>query len=705
MANSDSSTPDSTVSYGNSKSKLPLPPLNETFRPGYFFRLVEYWFVSRVPLRVLLGLPSAIVVIAGVLFLLHLNNNDQTAVVRGYQQAVVDAVETGENWDAALLYLKSLCSLQPNVPSHKYRLALLYHQLGNDSVALGLMQQLAPLKDVGGFALAHMWIAKQTALGKLSELSQEEKDEFVQRLQIASGRTSDRQMKAEANALLADYYISEGQPVLAETYLSSAAAVAPELYLSLAVLQKKLGRDSDLISSGLESAKIAFERRRREAPEDVTSLIKLAESLALANQFREAAIVLREGLSRQDTPELRAALSQLHVDLAAKKLYESPLNRVVATDLLVQSLKITPQNVAVIARLASFPEAKSTVSEKHLDTPLTYWRQQVSDGNQPTASIALARLLTTCGRTAAAIEQLESVAAEYPMLRPMLAQLYVEANRTEEGDRLFDQLLKELDERSDQPAMQTVYARSVLLFHARRFDEAATYIRAHREDVPDSKRAPFDQIYVRVLAAMADRLLNAQDDASAAALNLLQESLSVVPHDHEAVIRIARISCSELAAADEADALLIKILAEGSFNAGVYRLVGTEALLRNQFEKASRNLETANRLEPNNAMVLNNLALANLRGPDPNYDYALTLVKSALDLTPDHPDALGTSAEIYLAMERWEEADRDLQRALPKRQSNENLRQMLVMVNEKLGNQQLADEHRDILAKLQAQNR
>ncbi|MEO2033423.1 MAG: tetratricopeptide repeat protein, partial [Planctomycetaceae bacterium] len=200
-------------------------------------------------------------------------------------------------------------------------------------------------------------------------------------------------------------------------------------------------------------------------------------------------------------------------------------------------------------------------------------------------------------------------------------------------------------------------------------------------------------------------LLNAQEDASAAALNLLQESLSVVPHDHEAVIRIARISCSELAAADEADALLIKILAEGSFNAGVYRLVGTEALLRNQFEKASRNLETANRLEPNNAMVLNNLALANLRGPDPNYDYALTLVKSALDLTPDHPDALGTSAEIYLAMERWEEADRDLQRALPKRQSNENLRQMLVMVNEKLGNQQLADEHRDILAKLQAQNR
>jgi len=157
------------------------------------------------------------------------------------------------------------------------------------------------------------------------------------------------------------------------------------------------------------------------------------------------------------------------------------------------------------------------------------------------------------------------------------------------------------------------------------------------------------------------------------------------------------MSCSDSSAASDAEVLLVKMLAEGSFNVSVYNFIGTEALRVGQFEKARRNLETAKRLAPENPMVLNNLALAAIRGPAPDYKYALSLVASVLQILPNHPDALSTRAEVLFAMERWEEADRDLQLALPDRPDSVNVRRLLVLVNEKLGNQVLADRHRDIL--------
>ncbi|HIE98180.1 MAG TPA: tetratricopeptide repeat protein, partial [Fuerstia sp.] len=272
---------------------------------------------------------------------------------------------------------------------------------------------------------------------------------------------------------------------------------------------------------------------------------------------------------------------------------------------------------------------------------------------------------------------------------------------TEESERLYEQLLQDQDEISEQSPTQTVYGRSLLLLQAGRLDEAIGFIRTRRQDVPESERVPLDRIHAQVLLAMVDRLLRAPADTSEAALDLLKESISVAPQEQQAVIRIASISCSKLSAAAEADSLLVRMLAEGSFNASVYKFIGTEALRANQFQKARRNLETAKRLAPQDPMVLNNLALAAIRGPSPDYDYALSLVASVLQQLPNHPDALSTRAEILLAMERWEEADRDLQLALPDRPASQNIRRLLVLVNEKLGNQDLADRHRDILNQMQ----
>ncbi len=694
MAEQNSTTQGNTAGSGASISKLPLPPWKSRFRPAYFFKLVEYWFCSRVPSRLLLGLPSAIVAVGGVLFLLYLKHDDQQVAVQRYEAAASEAIRA-EKWDSATLYSNSLCSLRPHVPHYKFQLALLSHQAGNEPAAYGLMQQLAPLNGAEGYAPARMWLVQQTLSGKNVGLS---KEQLGQHLKAA---VRERPTDAQANQLLANFYVSERQFRLAETYLRIAAEQSPEMYLSLARLQKQLKRSPDLVNSSLDSATRAFQQRLTKDTGDVGARIQWSRCHALEKQFKEAESILREGLALQDAPELRVALSQLYAEIATTRLRESPLNVNMAGRLFVQSLVVAPANISAVAQLSQIPATALTVSEDDLKEALAYWRQQVQKEEVPAARLVLAQLLKICGRTAEAIEQLENGLAEHPESRPLLAQLYAEEDWFEKSDLLYDQLLKDLEKREDLSPTQTVYARSLLLSQAKRLDEAIAYIRDRREDVPESERAPLNRIHAQVLVAMVDRMLAVPEDTSDAALVLLEESLSVAPQEQQALVKIASISCSQLSAAADADSLLIGLLANGSFSASVYNFIGTEALRGSQFDKARKNLETATRLDPTNPMILNNLALAAIRGPAPDYEYALTQVKTVLHLLPGHPDGLSTRAEILMGMGRWEEADRDLQLALPDRPASQNIRRLLGLVNEKLGNDALAARHRDILAQMQ----
>ena len=694
MAETVSTTSEKATGPAPSKTKLPLPPWTVALRPAYFFRLVEYWFFSRVPSRILRGLPSAIVAFGGVLFLLFLKHDDQQAAVQRYEDAVSDAIRA-EEWENASLFLNSLCSLRPHLPHYKYQLAVLKQQLGNEPAAFGLMQQLAPLNGAEGFAPARVWLVQQSLSGVNLGLS---KDELGKQLKAA---VRERPADAQANQLLADYYVSEGQTRLGETHLRRAAEQDPEMYVSLARLQKQLKRSPKQINTSLNRARAAFQQRLTEDTSDLTARIQWSRCHAIEQQFQEALSILQEGLALQDAPELRTALSQLYTDIAATRLQESPLNASLAGRLLLQSIALSPANVGAIAQLSNIPATQLTVSEDDLKGPLAYWDKQVQAEENPAARLVRAQLLKMCGRTAEAIQQLETGLADHPESRPLLAKLYEQENRTEEADSLYDQMLQELDEQPDQSPTQIVIVRSDLLAQAGRLDAALAFIREHRDEVPETERSQLNVIHAQVLDGLVARHLAADADESEAALELLKESVSVAPQVQRALIRIASISCSKLSAAAPADSLLIRILAEGSFNASVYNVIGTEALRVEQFQKARRNLETARRLDPQNPMVLNNLALATVRGSSPDYDYALSLVAPVLQQLQNHPDALSTRAEILVAMERWEEADRDLQLALPERPDSVNVRRLLVLVNEKLGNQALAARHRDILSEMQ----
>ncbi len=104
-------------------------------------------------------------------------------------------------------------------------------------------------------------------------------------------------------------------------------------------------------------------------------------------------------------------------------------------------------------------------------------------------------------------------------------------------------------------------------------------------------------------------------------------------------------------------------------------------------------------------MVLNNLAIALICGADgpsmaADSERALQLAESALAIVPQQPDVLSTRGEILIAQERWEDARRDLEVALSKRQKSANIRRLLVQVFEALGEPALAAEHGRLLKQL-----
>ena len=191
-------------------------------------------------------------------------------------------------------------------------------------------------------------------------------------------------------------------------------------------------------------------------------------------------------------------------------------------------------------------------------------------------------------------------------------------------------------------------------------------------------------------------------------LNLLLRPWTCWENDRIAIYQLSAISCSSKSAAEESEKKLIRLLAEGTYNWDVFYTLGEHALVSKQYSKAQRNLEAANDINKTDKeariQILNNLALAILRGEDPDLDRCLNLINEVMDLLPEqkHPDAYSTRVEIYIKLRRFKEADRDLQKALPQRPNSQKVHELLIVVKDELGETALANEHRHILTELQS---
>lgn len=682
----------SETTYGNDPNRKPLPPLLQRFRIGYILQFVEYWLISRFPSRMLMGLPAFAVALAALILIFQLRGAHDEDVVRRYDEAANEAIRN-EDWQTAFLWLRSLSSLRPHVREYKFKQALLNEQVGRLDRAAGLMQQMAPL-DAKGYAPARRWIVQANLTGKVRSLTRQE---LGRQLQLA---VKENPYDDKAFVLLADYYVSEKEFSLAETALRSAAELKPEHFLALARLQKSQNRNEKLVNASLDSAISAFQAKLARNSNDHQSRVNWSVCLAMQNDFQQSEQILREGLARQDSPELRTALSTLYSDLAQRQLNESPLNAAKAGALLTEAIKLAPSNAVAIQRLSQLPEFPAAAGTE-LGGAVEFWNQQVAEEATPASLLVLGHLMQLSDQRAEAISVLEDHVVDAPALRPLLARLYIETDARKQADELFDELLSELRQMTDVTDEQRIVQQGVLLLQAQQYQQAVDLMLAARDQLELTDTTTFNSILCQNLVELAREQATAADDQSQQALAHLQQAIETDPGFPATLGLLAEISCSDAAAADEADQMLVRLLAQGSFNAQIYHAIGTKALQAEQFDKATRYLSTARQLDPQNPAVLNNLALATLRGPTPDPANSLQLAETVLELVPDNPDALSTRAEVLLAMERWQEADRDLQLALPSRPESRNVRRMLIQVNEQLGNDALADEHRRILNSLQ----
>ncbi len=253
-------------------------------------------------------------------------------------------------------------------------------------------------------------------------------------------------------------------------------------------------------------------------------------------------------------------------------------------------------------------------------------------------------------------------------------------------------------------------------------DEAVNLLATFVED-PTKNRIPAEptlaSLYGQACIARFDRLTGDVSDPRKMTESMFSESSAGSEPDvlleplkdaagcsataNEPFDRIARLSLSSHPAAAAAEESVRQLRLAGTQGAHFLNVLGMHALFMKRLDEARSWLEQANaQARGKNPMILNNLATAIVRGGGDNNDRALQLANETLVILPEHPDALSTRGEIYVAMERGQDAVADLTESLKLRSHSAELHRLLEQAYTSLPDLQMAEEHRQRASDLEA---
>jgi tetratricopeptide (TPR) repeat protein len=122
--------------------------------------------------------------------------------------------------------------------------------------------------------------------------------------------------------------------------------------------------------------------------------------------------------------------------------------------------------------------------------------------------------------------------------------------------------------------------------------------------------------------------------------------------------------------------------------------LGSAAALENDIPLARRLLGSVVEKDPKHAVAWNNYAWTLSQEPSPDYDKALDAVNHALESSPSEFRFRETRGQIYVALERWQEAVDDLEFALNGMPDMDAIHASLADAYEHLGKPDLAAIHR-----------
>lgn len=687
--------------HTSQKRKGLKPRLPDYFKPrnilGWTRDFLINWFSSRQARLLPLAILFTVVGFGGAGFLWSLETSPQNELVAKYEQALLQAA-TLEDAEQKTVYLRSLIQLRQH--DNRYRFQLAMHLLDCDKKNEALAE-IAALTTPGrnDFLSARLWLAKQ-ALSETPTVPL--LPEQIEGHLLMALKTQPK--NAPAKQMLAEVFVQKGHLKGAEDHLMDLVHELPEVALALARIQTQLGRSQDTVNHHLDTAIKFSQARVMQNPTSVADRVTLAEALVLAKQLTDAERVLTEGRAASpDSRELQVALAGFYGGLAATRIKESLLNRDLCAAMLTKAIQLTPENQKLLRQALTLSAFGAKFLSDDLQPAIAAMQEKKTLSTNEKA--LLVQTLAAVGNLQRAIEILQPLTETEPHMNIVMARLLKAADQPAASQQLVARMLTELKADSQTASVREILEYVDVLNLADRREDALslmTTVYEQSEDLTNEETQQLNLLCGQTSLALYDRQLSENKWTSGTvALALLKRAWKTNAVSMGVLQRLATLSCSDNQYSSAADGVLNRLLTESSAGPEVYNLVGTKALQNDQIQKARRYLESAFNLNRNNPMVLNNLALALVRDEGSNTDRALIMVESALKILPDHPDVLSTRAEVFMAMERWQDARRDLERSSLKQPQSVDCRLLLAQVCDAMGEASLAEQHRQRIRELQ----
>ena len=312
---------------------------------------ITEWFQQPRWMHLIKGLPALAVVGALVGFFISSRAN-----VSSRAQAYQKVAKTGladANYDLSQVAYERLTRDFPNLPEYRYGLAMTALAKKDYERGDALLQEIAPL-DKAGYQQAHLFLANK----HMQLIGKDPKQCPLSEMHLLRAIQSQGD-PATAHVLLGQLYLVNNRPVLAERHLKDAETTIPEASLILARLYDQQKR-SDLSRAYASRARERYQLRLKEEPDNLALRLALCEANNIQSRFAESVEILRSGMERKDTPELRAMLGKtlsLWVDDPKVSLIER-------LGLIEQGLRLVPNSPTLLEKLVQYTKVEGEAGEK-----------------------------------------------------------------------------------------------------------------------------------------------------------------------------------------------------------------------------------------------------------------------------------------------------------------------------------------------------
>ena len=597
--------------------------------------------------------------------------------------------------------LKKVLRQQPSNADARRQLAELYYHASRSKQAestsllkLADSDSLLTLAEEYLIAATAEFPAVNVGVAKIMKLLHSQRAELY--------RHESRLKQAESTSLLE----------LAEEHLIAAAAEYPSLNLGVAQLKQKLQRPEDDVNRFAQRAIDKLTPLLELNPADVDMRIAISEANLILGQHDAAREILKTGLNQHDDTRLRTRLVEFDMQTVEQLLTESSLHGDKCRQLLEDVLRIDPSNVAAIQRLVHVKGLGVPVLREAIEPALDYWQRKVeSDETQVEPRLVLSQLFVIVGDAEQAAKILDPAAQKDQKLQISRAQLLMSAGKKEEASAILDEIIRisESSLERNPGYVPSVSQKAECLLIANSPQLAKEFLEdfARQEGnarIPSSTtlKSLYGQACLQAYDQRIPPGVGPIESSSVlpsiepdALLQLLVDVFELEAFAGGALQRLARLAVSDHPASVQAQNMLRQVRERSSAPEKILTLAGTQALFMGEYDKAMSYLEEANVLSNGrDPETLNNLAIAKTRSEPRDLQKALELVNQALLKLPDNPDILATRGEVYVALERWEDASRDLQQALLLRPDNKEIHQFLEQVCIALKDENGAESHR-----------